>query len=285
MDESQDLSEWAFDNIQLVTKEDARWFLADGPGQELYSEGTPAPLLLKARERAQRWDSLVKLTTSRRAATAALQIARSVRDIAPNKERIATWYSTRAIQRRSSQGTLDLAIEALPDPTELIDVRFWKYPPGKDECFQEVLTELLGRLDREQRPNDLAILVARTKNDTVNLATVRKVLDRMGVPYLDQTVDANKGVVLPEGHVRLVSYSSARGIEASRVLLLDLGYAFWEPKTKAEGDVSRAMLYVALTRGRLGTTVLCAPVEQERAYVDFLVSSVREYERLMNAEP
>lgn len=284
VDESQDLSEWAFDNIRLVAKEDARWFLADGPGQELYSEGTPAPLLLRARERAQESDSLVKLTTSRRAATAALQIARSVRDIAPNKERIAGWFSARAIQRRSSQGTLDLAMEALPDPTELIDVRFWKYPPGKDECFQEVLTELLGRLERERRPNDLAILVARTKNDTVNLATVRKVLDRMGVPYLDQTVDANKSVVLPEGHVRLVSYSSARGIEASRVLLLDLGYAFWEPKTKAAGDVSRAMLYVALTRGRLGTTVLCAPVEQKKAYVDFLVESVSEYERLMNAK-
>ncbi|WP_107706204.1 NERD domain-containing protein [Nocardioides allogilvus] len=283
VDESQDLSEWAFDNIQLVAKDDARWFLADGPGQELYSEGTPAPLLLKARERAGQVGSLVKLTTSRRAASAALQIARSVRDIAPSTERIAPWYSTRAIQRPSSQGTLDLEIEAVPDPTELIDVRFWKYPPGKDQCFQDVLTELLDRLDRERRPRDLAILVARTKNDAVNLGTVRKALDLMGVPYLDQTLEANKSIVLPEGHVRLVSYSSARGIEASRVLLLDLGYAFWEPKTKAEGDVSRAMLYVALTRGRLGTTVLCAPVEQERAYVDFLVSSVGEYQRLMQA--
>jgi hypothetical protein len=283
IDESQDLSEWAFDNIKLVAKDDAHWFLADGPGQELYSEGTPAPLLLMARESAQRLRSLVKLTTSRRAATAALQIARSVRDIAPAKDRISGWYSTRAIQRRSGQGTLDLDIEAVPDPTELIDVRFWSYPPGKEQCFQDVVAELLERLEREKKPRDLAILVARTSKDPLNLKTLRTVLDRMGVPYLDQTVESNKSVVLPEGHVRLVSYSSARGIEASRVLLLDLGYAFWEPKTKEEGEVSRAMLYVALTRGRLGTTVLCAPVEQQRAYVDFLAESVREYERRMNS--
>jgi hypothetical protein len=285
VDESQDLAEWAFDNIHLVAKEDARWFLADGPGQELYREGTPARLLLTAREHAQQKDSFVKLTTSRRAATAALQIARSVRDVAPNQERIARWYSTRSIQRRSSQGTLDLELEAQPDPTELIDVRFWTNPPGKEACFREVITDLLDRLERERRPNDLAILVARTRRLSVNLITVRRVLEQMGVPYLDQTIDANKSVVLPEKHVRLVSYASARGIEASRVLLLDLGFAFWEPPTKTAGDVSRAMLYIALTRGRLGTTVLCAPVEQESPYVDFLVSSVREYERLMNAEP
>jgi hypothetical protein len=284
VDESQDLSEWAFDNIKLVVKDNAHWFLADGPGQELYSEGTPAPLLLKARESAKQQDSLVKLTTSRRAATAALQIARSVRDIAPSKDRIAKWYSTRAIQRSSGQGTLDLDLAAVPDPTELIDVRFWSYPPGKDQCFQDVVAELLARLEREKKPRDLAILFARTSKDPLNLKTIRNVLDRMGVPYLDQTVESNKGSVLPEGHVRLVSYSSARGIEASRVLLLDLGFAFWEPKTMAEGDISRAMLYVALTRGRLGTTVLCAPVEQEKPYVDFLVESVGEYERLMNLE-
>ena len=176
-------------------------------------------------------------------------------------------------------------MEAVPDPTELIDVSFWQYPPGKDQCFQDVLTELLARLERERRPGDLAILVARSKGqDARNLETARQALDRMGVPYLDQTIDANKAVVLPEGHVRLVSYSSARGIEASRVLLLDLGYAFWEPKTKADGEVSRTMLYVALTRGRLGTTVLSAPVEQGKPYVDFLVSSVAEYEKLMDAE-
>lgn len=285
IDESQDLSQWAFDNIQLVTKQDARWFLADGPGQELYSEGTPAPLLVKARERAQESNSLVRLTTSRRAASATLQIARSVRDIAPAKERISAWYSTRAIQRRPTQAVLDLEMEAIPDPTELIDVRFWRYPPGKDQCFEDVLTELLERLERERRPRDLAILVARSRGqDARNLETARQALDRMGVPYLDQTIDANKAGVLPDGHVRLVSYSSARGIEASRVLLLDLGYAFWEPKTKADGEISRTMLYVALTRGRLGTTVLSAPVEQGKPYVDFLVSSVTEYARLMGAE-
>lgn len=109
-------------------------------------------------------------------------------------------------------------------------------------------------------------------------------LNKLGVPYLDQTVDANKSVVLPDGHVCLVSYLSARGIEAARVLLLDLGFGFWEPKDQTSGDMSRAMLYVALTRGRLGTIVLNAPVERERPYVDFLVSSVGEYERLMEAK-
>lgn len=48
--------------------------------------------------------------------------------------------------------------------------------------------------------------------------------------------------------------------------------------------VNPTMLYMALTRGRLGTTVLCAPVEQEKPHVDFLVESVGDYERLMNAE-
>ena len=283
VDESQDLQQSAFEDIELVSKPDAHWFLADGPGQELYSEGTPAPFLEDLRRKVRENDSLVKLTTSRRAASATLQIARSVRDIAPAKEKITSWYSTRAIQKRSVQATLDLDIEAVPDATELIDVRFWDTPPGKDQAFEDVISELLERLDREKRPRDLAVLVARTANDAFNLATVRRVLDKLGVPYLDQTVDANKNLVLQEGHVRLVSYMSARGIEASRVLLLDLGFSFWEPKDATIGNMSRAMLYVALTRGRLGTIVLNAPVEREKPYVDFLVSSVEEYERLMDA--
>jgi len=284
VDEAQDLSQRAFDNISLVAKSDAHWFLADGPGQELYSDDTPAEFLVNLREQVRHPESLIKLTTSRRAASATLQIARSVRDVAPNKDRIESWFSQRAIQRRSNQETLDLELEGVADPTELIDVRFWEHPPGKDQCFRTVLTELLERLEREQRPRDLAILVARTKgSDAFNLSTARRALDALGVPYLDQTIDANKSLVLPDGHVRLVSYSSARGIEASRVLLLDLGFGFWEPKDRREGEVSRAMLYVALTRGRFGTTVLSAPVERERAYVDFLVASVREYKRLMDA--
>lgn len=45
------------------------------------------------------------------------------------------------------------------------------------------------------------------------------------------------------------------------------------------------MITVAVTRaGPLGTTVLCAPVGREKPYVDFLVASVGEYERLMNSE-
>lgn len=285
IDEAQDLASDAFDNIQLVTTSDARWFLADGPGQEIYSDETPAPLLTRARARAKELNTVVKLTTSRRAATAAAQIARSVRDVAPSSDRIPAWYSTRAIQRRSKQTTLDLEIEPIPDPTELIDLKFWEAPPGKEAAFEAVVSSILGRLHQERRPQDLAILVARTRKDHVNLETVRRVLDRMDVPYLDQTVPENKSMVLPEGHVRLVSYSSARGIEASRVLLLDLGYAFWEAKSVAEAERSRALLYVALTRGRLGTTVLCAPVERERPYVKFLGASVAEYERLMNLEP
>jgi hypothetical protein len=284
VDEAQDLSAQAFANIAHVAKSDAKWFLADGPGQELYSDGTPAPFLVDLRQRVQAPDSIIKLTTSKRAASATLQIARSVRDVAPTKDRLASWYSKRAIQRRSGQDTLELDIEAVADPTELVDIRFWAHPPGKDECFRDVLAALLERLEREKRPGDLAILVARTRgSDAFNLKSVRKALDALGVPYLDQTVDANKSVVLPDGHVRLVSYGSARGIEASRVLLLDVGYGFWEPKDPKDSEVSRAMLYVALTRGRLGTTVLCAPVERERAYVDFLISSVDEYKRLMDA--
>lgn len=285
VDESQDLTDGAFDDIRLVAKGNSRWFLADGPGQEIYNGGVPARLLVHARAKAAELDSLVKLKTSRRAASAAVQIARSVRDIAPDRSRIASWYSRRAIQRRSAQATLDLDIEAVPDPTELIDIRFWTHPPGKQECFRAVITDMLDRLERERRPRDLAILVARTRSNAVNLGTVRTVLDQIGVPYLDQTLAENKSVVLPEGHVRLVSYSSARGIEASRVLLLDLGYAFWDPANQEDGDVSRAMLYVALTRGRLGTTVLCAPIENERAYVNFLIASVDEYERRIDGDP
>lgn len=131
VDEAQDLTQSAFEDIELVSKLDAHWFVADGPGQELYSEGTPAPFLESIRRAVREKDSLVKLTTSKRAASATLQIARSVRDIAPAKEKIPNWYSRRAIQKRSDQATLDLDIEAVPDPTELIDVRFWGTPPAR----------------------------------------------------------------------------------------------------------------------------------------------------------
>ncbi|TWH03135.1 nuclease-like protein [Nocardioides sp. J9] len=284
VDEAQDFSARGFDGIRLVAKPDARWFLADGPGQELFGDAVAAPLLVRARERAAELGTLFKLQGSKRAANASLQIARSVRDLAPNGERLSAWYSRRAIQRRPAQQALALDVEAVPDPAELIDIRYWSDPPGKVECFQQVLADLLERLERERRPYDLAVLVSRTKREALNLETVRRALDLMGVPYLDQTIDANKSMVLPEKHVRLVSYSSARGIEASRVLLLDVGQAFWRPKNKSEAEVSRTMLYVALTRGRLGTTVLSAPVDRSAVYLQFLQASVDEYERLMNAE-
>lgn len=287
VDEAQDLEERAFDTLRLVVKPNASWVLADGPGQELYNDGQPAPTLIEMRTTASATGSLHALQTSKRAASATLQIARSVRDIAPDRSRIPSWYSSRAIRRPDTQAALDYGgtLEEVPDPTELIDIRFWDSTTGKDLYFQSVLTEVLDRLAAEGHPRDLAILVNRTVNDAFNLATARKCLNSLGIPFLDQTRDEHKSAVLPEGHVRLVSYSSARGIEASRVLLLDLGIAFWEPKTPRDGEVSRTMLYIALTRGRLGTTVLCGPRERDKPYVEFLVASCNEYKRLMDQRP
>lgn len=59
---------------------------------------------------------------------------------------------------------------------------------------------------------------------------------------------------MPEDHVRLVTIHSARGIEASRVVILGMDKGI--SAVPAHLRNSRIMSHIALSRGQIGTTIV-----------------------------
>ena len=109
-------------------------------------------------------------------------------------------------------------------------------------------------------PGDLAILVPKphahqqrgNSGDYLGQRVI-EALELVGCPYIDQVDNDARRSLRPEGAVRLVTYHSSRGVEASRVLILgfeELGRSMGGPLAR-----QRNLAYVTLTRAKFGCRV------------------------------
>lgn len=150
--------------------------------------------------------------------------------------------------------------------------------PAKLEIYVSTIFEELEKLAMEGNRRDLAIICARSDERSFEPRLAREALRILGVPVHDQVDTAQRGTVVPQGHVRLTTIHSARGIEASRVVLLDLARGISADDAHLQN--SRIMCYIALSRAQRATTIV-VPDSSKNPYVTFIEKLNEAYSRAM----
>ncbi|MGH3997619.1 MAG: hypothetical protein ACRDTJ_09180 [Pseudonocardiaceae bacterium] len=262
IDEGQDMADDAFEFLEQLASNNAEWFIADGPGQELYGPanraGEPPKFLAAARDEG----TVEILRRNYRNASASYLVAQAVFENSPDLGSIPAWVEKHPINPRRGDGSEMLALTGtqMTPGGELPEVIRVTLPPAGDwrqaklHAYAAIFSSALELLASEGKRRDLAIVCARGDTKSAEPKWAREALAMLDVPVHDQIAGTGRDTVVPEEHVRLTTIHSSRGIEASRVILLD----FANGVSGAEHHIrnSRIMSHIALSRGQLGTAIV-----------------------------
>ncbi len=284
IDEGQDMADDAYEFLSALASPRAEWFIADGPGQELYGHanktGQPASFLAKARAEGV----TEALRRNYRNSSAGYLIAQALYEKSPSIDAIPGWVSAHPLRRdlTDSSEMLDLDGTQLTPGGDLPEVIRVTLPPGGDwrqaklHAYVAVFNAVLEKLAAEGKRRDLAVLCARGDTRSGEAQWARDALALLGVPVHDQIGGPERDAVVPEDHVRLATFHSSRGIEASRVVLLD--FAHGVSGSDAHTRNSRIMSHIALSRAQIGSTIVA--VDDSRSpHLKFLEELIKAYGR------
>lgn len=283
VDEGQDMADDAFEFLAALASDDAEWFIADGPGQELYGTanrtGEAATFLVRARDGG----TIETLRRNFRNSSAGYLVAQGVFERSPDLSSVAKWVDAHPLRRPAGDtaGMLELEGTQMTPGGELPQIIRLSVPPtgnwrqAKLHSYVAVFNAVLERLATEGKRRDMAILCARGDRLSGDPQLAREALAMLGVPVHDQIDGVARDSAVPDGHVRLTTIHSSRGIEASRVVILD----FDRGVSSAEAHLrnSRIMSHIALSRGQIGTTIVTLE-EASNPHLIFLEELVRAYE-------
>lgn len=275
VDEAQDMSDDSFEFIRQLASDGAEWFMADGAGQELY--GTSSSFLVRARTQG----TTETLRRNYRNSTAGFLVAQATFEHAPDLGTIPDWVSTHPMQTYAEEpATLALELPVMSRIGELPRIVRVSVPRGqgwrqaKLHGYVAVFRQELEALAAAGTPRDLAIISARSDNKSAEPGLAREALEILGVPVHDQIDAGGRGLAVPRDHVRLASIHSSRGIEASRVVILDLERGLSTAPEHRQN--SRIMAYIALSRAQVATTIVTLD-DAANPFVQFVEYLVRAY--------
>ncbi|WP_298515305.1 NERD domain-containing protein [uncultured Nocardioides sp.] len=283
VDEAQDMPQEHFEFLSVLAADDAEWFLADGPGQELYGPanktGEAPPFVQQARTEG----TVETLRRNYRSKTANFLVAQAVYEHAPDAEAIAGWVAKHPLRSAPNpDAMLDLdGVQSNPGG-ELPRVVRIALPTGpranwrqaKLNAYVATFHGELEKLAGEGNRRDLAILCAMADNKSGEPDLAREALSILGVPVHDQVGTMGRGRSVPEDHVRLVTIHSARGIEAARVVILGMDQGVSAAPNHLRN--SRVMSHIALSRGQHGTTIV-ALEDSANPFISFIEELGRLY--------
>lgn len=275
VDEAQDVSEEDFGSLRALAAPEAEWFLSDSPEQAIYNQRSA--FMDEAVQIARSNGTWETKRMNRRSGIAERLIADAALEIAPDTTKVETWVrehpvKTSEVVRDEDQGAfeLDMATEVLGSMPDLVWLPATPGWESRVSAYENLIRDEVAIAARSGRPLDLAILTARVDGMSDEMKKVRLALTRVGVPWLDQVDSSNRRRSVSSGEVRLSTVHSIRGVEAERVLLLDL-----EGLEAMPPDARPALLNIALSRARAGTRVVLRPMQTlpgtYRAFVEELV--------------
>lgn len=276
VDEAQDLKQWGFELLEWLAGANADWFVAEGRGQSLYDDEASAWLQAYA-GRAKK----EHLRRVFRTARMDFLVAQVLHELSPATETVDTWLEAK-LPRQTADAQLSLELAEEFDrpgqPPHLVNLQAdeghadasWRETRAVVVAeYRRVIQAELQRLESLGSAGDLAILVPGTHARRSEAAWVLDALHELDVPHLDQVDEEQRRNVVPPGHVRLVTYHSARGIEAGRCLVLGMEAL----QTLGPLNRQRNLGYIALSRARFGTTIAVSPYRTGE-HVEFIKAVV-----------
>lgn len=269
VDEAQDFPDSGEDLLSTLSDESTEWFAADGQGQELYRH--PCTWVEAFRRDAEEWRQEFRYRSSGPLAL----LAAATRTHAPDVEKGVALIERRGRTVSTSApqddlyGSGDLDEPSVPTLIRL-PLEQNTSQRARIDFIKGLIEDEQQRLDLTRGGGNLAILVARNAKSGYETEWAKCALDELNISYKDQTSQGDHRLeVVPPGIVRLVTMHSARGLEASRVLVLGLG---WLGGITFGGDAQQqqALAYVALSRASLSLTIAAIPTpDHSEKYIDF----------------
>lgn len=271
VDEAQDMSTDDVDFVGKLAAPSAEWFFGDGPGQELYDYGkdefSPASSRLAAAREPGRGVAQ-QLRRNFRSGAAGMIFAHGLFDTDMDAAKAHAWAAEHPLSDRGSDYALEFELTG-PGEMPIISRVGGATDDSRVEAYAKEIQQELATLRQVRQEGNLIIMVPRPGSDEAVL--VRRALDLVKVPYLDQTAEGNRRQALTVGQVRLVTVHSARGVQGARAILFGAHeLAFGGSRKLPPSTVSRNCGYIALTRATHGTRVVVAEGKPPSAFLIFI---------------
>lgn len=239
LDEAQDLKEYVGHLMQAITHETTNIVIGVGIGQDLYQDTAPEWLDTFMNE-----SDVCELEQVYRTTAQTFQAAQIVCEAFTSNEEIEV------VAKRVLTGKchgMHEAVRPLRNIGRPPAIRRYKvetrlrnedadiHTAGIQTQVQAIIAELEG----PEKNSDVLFLLPTRKSPSYT--ALRSALENIEIPYIDFTDKANRDTVARDHQVRISTFHSCRGVEASIVVLLDL-------RRLTERKNARQQLYIGLTR-------------------------------------
>jgi len=239
LDEAQDLKEYVGPLLQSITLENTNIVIGVGTGQNLYLETAPEWLNTFMKE-----SEVCELEKVYRTTAQIFQAAQIVCEAFTSKEQIET-VAKRVLSGRCHG--LREEVRPLRSIGRPPAIRRYKVESGSATTPEEMhvagmktqVEAILSELEDGEKLSDILFLIPTNKSLTYH--ALLQALDILEVSRIDFTIQGNRNTTPRDHQVRISTFHSSRGVEASIVVLLDL-------ERLAERTRARQQLYIGLTR-------------------------------------
>ena len=239
LDEAQDLKQYVGPLLQAITLENTNIVIGVGTGQNLYLETAPDWLSAFMKE-----SEVCELEKVYRTTAQIFQAAQIVCEAFTSKEQIET-VAKRVLSGRCHG--LREEVRPLRSIGRPPAIRRYKVDTGSHSTAEEMhvvgmktqVEAILSELEDGEKFSDILFLIPTNKSPTYH--ALLKALDMLEISRIDFTIQGNRNTTPRDHQVRISTFHSSRGVEASIVVLLDL-------ERLAERTRARQQLYIGLTR-------------------------------------
>ena len=239
LDEAQDLKEYVGHLMQAITHETTNIVIGVGIGQDLYQDTAPAWLDTFMNE-----SDVCELEQVYRTTAQTFQAAQIVCEAFTSNEEIEV------VAKRVLTGKchgMHEAVRPLRNIGRPPAIRRYKVETrlrNEDADIhtagiQTQVQAIIAELEAPEKNSDILFLLPTRKSPSYT--ALRRALENIEIPYIDFTDKANRDTVARDHQVRISTFHSCRGVEASIVVLLDL-------ERLTERKNARQQLYIGLTR-------------------------------------
>jgi hypothetical protein len=257
IDECQDFKEWQLNCAKSMGKIDGQFVIGFGPGQDLYLD-EQAFNLDSIKHLFQNPD-IISLRRNFRNSKKFYQLAELILESIFDSSRIPTIYEKRFKRKKKPESNMvifDIDNENIASINYINDDLDYESPNFTSSLndlmvnqYEELISTELKRLGNNS-PIDLLLLVPETSKDEV--IWVRKALERIEskikIGYLDYVDSNNRKLIAPDNKIRLVTFHSARGLEATNVII------FGVEKLKMFKDLAPKLGFIITSRAILNLT-------------------------------
>lgn len=278
VDEAQDFSGWQIRLVKLLAKHDSSIVFGYGGNQELYQTKLTDEI-----------DTALCLDTSYKH----IYLRRNFRNLKPVYMLAAMFLDT-GLEMNKIADTFRLLFESRGQKTPNVDFELSapKFPSIKylndtpEETFTDplfyqkqrellkngyvsLLRDELQQMSSEDDYRDLLLLVPSAS--CLEVSVVREALDEIkkneGVGYIDLVESTNRRLIAPAEKIRLVTFHSCKGLEASRVMVF--GIEGIDGLAKSAKTCPEKIGYIVLSRAIFSMTV-CVRSSKKNNIVEFI---------------